>query len=302
MLLALDVGNTQTVIGVFDDAPHGERSYADRIPGELPGLAHSWRIATVTERTADEHALLITELLALSGLRVPGRAAARLPALGDPSVDGVIDGIAVSSSVPSVTAALRLTASSWFDVPLVVVGPGVKTGMSILYDDPREVGADRVVNAVAAIDLFGSPSIVVDLGTATTFDAISAAGEYLGGAIVPGIEISMDALFAHAAALRRVELVAPSVVIGRSTVESMQAGAVYGYAALVDGLCRRIEAELGPATVIATGGLAALVAPHAEMVAHHEPWLTLHGLRLVYRRNAPAKEPGRLAVDAGSQP
>lgn len=284
MLLALDVGNTQTVIGVFDDgAPQVSR--AQRPPGELPGLAHSWRVATVAERTADEHALLITELLRLTGLHVPGRATTgrALPTGAERAVDGIV----VSSSVPAVTAALRLTVASWFDVPLVVVGPGVKTGMAILYDDPREVGADRVVNAVAAIDLFGGPAIVVDLGTATTFDAISAAGEYLGGAIVPGIEISMDALFEHAAALRRVELVAPGVVIGRSTVESMQAGAVYGYASLVDGLCRRIEAELGEATVVATGGLAGLVAPHADAVAHHEPWLTLHGLRLVYERNAP---------------
>ncbi|HVC25736.1 MAG TPA: type III pantothenate kinase [Acidimicrobiales bacterium] len=283
MLLALDVGNTQTVVGVFDDRsdPSGGPG---RAAGELPGLVHSWRIATVVERTADEHAVLLLDLLRLVGLHVPGRASAA----ADAASRGVVDGIVVSSSVPAVTAALRLTVASWFEVPLVVVGPGVKTGMPILYDDPREVGADRVVNAVGAIDLYGGPAIVVDLGTATTFDAISGDGEYLGGAIVPGIEISMNALFEHAAALRRVELVAPGVTIGRSTVESMQAGAIYGFAALVDGLCNRMRDELGPATVLATGGLAALVAPHCKAVAHHEPWLTLHGLRLVYARNSPA--------------
>jgi type III pantothenate kinase len=284
MLLALDVGNTQTVVGVFDDAAGRSVAEVPRRPGELPGLVHSWRVATVAERTTDEHALLLAGLLGLAGLRVAGSPGARVGAGGEAL--GVVDGIAVSSSVPAVTAALRQTVPSWFDVPLVVVGPGVRTGMPIRYDDPREVGADRVVNAVAALDLFGGPAIVVDLGTATTFDAISAAGEYLGGAIVPGIEISMNALFEHAAALRRVELVAPAAVIGRTPVESMQSGAVYGYAALVEGLCSRIEAELGAATVIATGGLAGLVVPHAKVVSHHEPWLTLHGLRLVYERNS----------------
>ncbi len=276
MLLALDVGNTQTVIGVFGDlAPRP--APAPRAPGELPGLAHSWRVSTVLERTADEHALLIQELLGLVGLAIapgPGRGG------------GLIEGIAISSSVPSVTGALREMAARWFTVPTVVVEPGIRTGMPVLYDNPKEVGADRIVNAVAALDLFGGPAIVVDLGTATTFDAISAKGEYLGGVIAPGIEISMDALFAHAAALRRVELVAPRSVIGRSSIESMQAGAIFGHAGLVDGVCRRIEAELGPCAVIATGGLGGLVAPHAETVAHYEPWLTLHGLQILYARNA----------------
>jgi type III pantothenate kinase len=176
-------------------------------------------------------------------------------------------------------------AARYFDAPCVIVEPGIKTGMPILYENPREVGADRISNAVAALDLYEPPAIVVDLGTATTFDVISAAGEYLGGAIVPGIEISMDALFERAEALRRVELREPRHVVGRTTVEAMQSGAIYGYAALVDGLCRRIEKEIGSSTIVATGGLSSLISPHAEAVAHAEPWLTLHGLRLIYLRN-----------------
>ena len=278
MLLALDVGNTQTVVGLF--APTGAGT-SKRGPGELPDLLHHWRLATVLERTADEYALLITELLRLVGLEFTGASAG----------DGV-DGIAVSSSVPEVTSAMREMAHVWFDVPLVVIEPGVRTGMPILYDNPKEVGADRVANAVGAIDLFGGPAIVVDLGTATTFDVISAAGEYVGGAITPGIEISMEALFEHAAALRRVELIEPRNVIGKSTVESIQSGAIYGYTGLVDGMCRRIEQEIGPSTVIATGGLARLITPLSEMVQHHEPWLTLHGLRLVFDRNVARDEGG----------
>ncbi|MFZ0059958.1 MAG: type III pantothenate kinase [Acidimicrobiales bacterium] len=283
MLLAIDVGNTQTVIGVFDDpvVPFDPRN---RVPGELPGLGHSWRISTVGDRTADEYAVTVGQLLATVGIALPATGDATVvPARAAPRK---ITGIVVSSSVPSVTAALRRMVADWCAVSLVVVEPGIRTGMPILYDNPKEVGADRIVNAVGAIDLFGGPAIVVDFGTATTFDVISAAGEYLGGAIAPGLEISMDALFAHAAALRRVELVAPASVVGRSTVESMQSGAVFGHAALVDGLCRRIRAELGEATVIATGGLCGVVAPHTEVVAWVEPWLTLHGLRILYVRNA----------------
>jgi type III pantothenate kinase len=293
VLLAIDVGNTQTVLGVFRGArpPRAEPDEAPRpprVPGELPDLLHHWRVVTVPERTADEHALLVTELLRLVGLDVDGRRGAGVARGGRE-----IDGIAVSSSVPSVTAALREMAAQWFAaVPFVVVEPGVRTGIPILYDNPKEVGADRVANAVGAFDLYGGPAIVVDLGTATTFDAISATGEYLGGAISPGIEISMDALFAEAAALRRVELVPPRHAIGKSTVESIQSGAVFGYTALVDGLCRRIAAELGPARVIATGGLAGLIVPLSEVIEHHEPWLTLHGLRLVFERNVFRPEPG----------
>jgi type III pantothenate kinase len=258
-----------------------------RTPGHLADLIHHWRLATVIERTADEYALIVTDLLRLVGLDFAGSAVEP----GQPA--GGVSGIALSSSVPEVTSAIREMTHAWFDVPLVVIEPGVRTGMPILYDNPKEVGADRVANAVGALDLFGGPAIVVDLGTATTFDAISAAGEYVGGAITPGIEISMEALFDHAAALRRVELVEPRNVIGKSTVESIQSGAIYGYTGLVDGMCRRIADELGPSTIIATGGLARLITPLSEMIQHHEPWLTLHGLRLVFGRNVARDEGGR---------
>jgi type III pantothenate kinase len=297
MLLALDVGNTQTVIGLFvsaaapgpkshehgGDEPVFATARGDSVtagPGELADLLHHWRLATVAERTADEYALLVTELLRLVGREFAAPA------------DGGVGGMVVSSSVPEVTSAIREMAHIWFDVPLVVVEPGIRTGMPILYDNPKDVGADRVANAVGAIDLYGGPAIVVDMGTATTFDAISAAGEYLGGAITPGIAISMEALFEHAAALRRVELVEPRNVIGKSTVESIQSGAIYGYTGLVDSMCRRIADELGPSAIIATGGLAGLITPLSEMIQHHEPWLTLHGLRLVFDRNVARDESG----------
>jgi type III pantothenate kinase len=277
VLLALDIGNTHTVIGVFDPPLPASGAAERRAAGagvELPDLVHHWRIATVAERTPDEHALLLVDLLRLVGMDLRGEDR------------HLLTGIAVSSSVPSATSALREMAQRWFRVPTVVVEPGVRTGMPILYDNPKEVGADRIANAVGALDLFAPPLIVVDLGTATTFDVISADGEYLGGAITPGIEISTDALFAQAAALRRVELVEPRNVVGKSTVESIQSGVIYGQVALVDGLCRRIMDELGEATVVATGGLAELIRPLSEEIDHHEPWLTLHGLRLVFERNS----------------
>ena len=253
MLLVIDVGNTQTVIGLYGD-------------GDL--LDH-WRIATNSERTSDEHALLFAQFLEQHGF----------------SFDDDITGIAVSSVVPRLTSALREMTDRYFRFDPVVIEPGIKSGVPILYDSPREVGADRIANAVGTLDLYGGPAVVVDFGTATTFDAISANGEYLGGAIVPGIEISMDALFARAAWLRRVELIEPRNVIGRSTVESIEAGAVYGTVALVDGMVRRFEDELGKSTVIATGGLGGLIAPLSDTIQHHEPWLTLHGLRLIHQKN-----------------
>ena len=261
MLLAIDVGNTQTVIGMF--APDGGTGQWP------PELLHHWRVSSNEERTADEMALLVAQLLDLQGF----------------DIDRTVTGIAVASVVPRTTAALREMTEKWFPVTSVIVEPGIKTGMPILYDNPKEVGADRIADAVAAFDMYGGPTIVIDFGTATTVEAISPAGEYLGGAIIPGIEISLDALFGRAAALRRVELVEPRNVIGKNTVEAMQSGAVYGFAAQVDGLCARFEEELGDCSVVATGGLAGLIAPLAESIDHHEPWLTLYGLRIIYNRN-----------------
>jgi type III pantothenate kinase len=191
----------------------------------------------------------------------------------------------VSSTVPRLTAVLRTLAERYLSVAPVVLEPGTRSGVPILYDNPRQVGPDRIANALAAYERYGGPAIMVDFGTATTVDAVSAKGEYLGGAILPGIEISLDALFARAAALSWVELVKPRRVIGKSTAESVQSGVLYGFAAAVDGLVRRFEAELGPCTVVSTGGLAELVTPLTTTIAHHEPWLTLRGLRLIYMMN-----------------
>ena len=259
MLLTIDVGNTQTVIGLYGDG------------GTSHELTDHWRIATNAARTSDELALLFGEFLGSSGL--------------DWKTD--VTGVAVSSGVPMVTFELRRMCARYLQIEPVILGAGVKTGMPVLYDNPKEVGADRIANAVGAYDLYGGPTIVVDFGTATTFDVISTAGEYLGGAIIPGIEISLDALFGRAAALRRVELVEPRSVIGKTTVESIQSGTIYGYSAMVDGMCDRIEEQLGATTVLATGGLADLIAPVAESIEHVEPWLTLHGLRLIWEKNQP---------------
>jgi type III pantothenate kinase len=252
-LLTIDVGNTQTVLGLFEGTT----------------LEHHWRISTNAERTADELALLLSELLRLRGIEFhPDHL-----------------GIAVSSVVPRCTAALRELTEEQFGVKAVVLEPGTRTGMPILYDEPKNVGADRLANSIGAYAQYGGPCIVVDFGTATTLDAVSAKGEYLGGSIIPGIEISLDALFSRAAALRRVELVEPRNVIGKNTIEALQSGAVYGFTAQVDGVCARMKGELGPATVIATGGLASLITPLSTEIDHHEPWITLEGLRIIWERN-----------------
>lgn len=262
MLLAVDAGNTDTVIGLYDLSVTEPQAADD-------GLIDHWRIATHAERTADEHAVMFQGFL----------AAKRRNALDD------IEGIVISSGVPRVMANLRNMADRYLGRSAVVLEPGTRTGVPIRTDHPREVGADRIANAVAAYDLFGGPTIMVDFGTATTCDAVSVDGEYLGGAIAPGVEISLDALVGRAAALRQVEMAEPRSVLGRTTVESIQSGIVYGFAAQVDGLCTRIEDELGECNVVATGGLSPLIAPFAESIQHVEPWLTLHGLRLVYGMN-----------------
>jgi type III pantothenate kinase len=270
LLLALDVGNTQTVVGLYDLDPAASANLERRLADSA--LIDHWRIATHAERTADEHALVLQEFLGFHGSTWD---------------DNDIQGIAVCSSVPRVTGALRRMSERYFGFPALIVEPGVRTGLPILYDNPKEVGADRIADAVGAFDLFGGPTIVIDFGTATTFEAISAKGEYLGGAIFPGIDISLDALFSRAAGLRRVELVEPRSVIGRSTVESIQSGVIHGYTSLVDGMCERITNDIdAEATVVATGGLSGLIGPLSSAIDHVEPWLTLHGLRLIYEKNA----------------
>lgn len=253
MLLAVDVGNTQTVLGLYE----GER------------LAEHWRVATESERTGDELAALLARLLELRGR-----------SFGD------IDAMALSSTVPALVRAYEELAESYVDAPLLVLGPGVRTGVPVQYDDPREVGPDRIANAVAARERYGAPSIVVDFGTSTNFDAVSAAGEYVGGVLAPGIEVSMDALFLRAARLRRVDFAEPPSVIGKTTAAALQSGVVYGFAGQVDGIVRRMRAELGDtAPAIATGGLAELIAPHSETIDRVDPLLTLEGLRLVWELN-----------------
>jgi type III pantothenate kinase len=251
MLLAVDVGNTNTVLGLFDD----------------DSLYESYRIKTDPRVTADELMLMFRGLLA------------------DHSHP---DGVAVCSTVPAVLHELRIMFDRYFaDVHTVIVGPGIRTGVPLLYDNPREVGPDRVVNTLAAHTLYGGPAIVVDFGTSTNFDVVSAKGEFLGGALAPGIEISVDALAARAARLFKVELKRPRSVIGKTTNEALQSGLLYGFAGQVDGMVRRISRELDTdPVVIATGGLSHLMASVCETLTHHEPDLTLHGLRLVYDRNA----------------
>ncbi|MGH9011639.1 MAG: type III pantothenate kinase, partial [Acidimicrobiia bacterium] len=249
--------------------PHDTGPGRSRETTKEADLVDHWRIVTVAERTSDELALLLRQFLGWH----------------DVTPFEQITGIAISSVVPSVTASLRQMSDRHFGVAPLVIEPGVRTGMPILYENPKEVGADRIANAVAAYDLYGGPSIVVDFGTATTLDAISAKGEYLGGAIIPGIEVSMDALFGRAAGLRKVELVPPRNVIGKSTVESIQSGAIHGFTGQVDHLVRCFVQELGECTVVATGGLASLISPLSSTIQHQEPWLTLYGLRIVYDRN-----------------
>lgn len=255
MLLAIDVGNTHTVIGVFA----GEE------------LLDSWRIGTDAHRTADEQGVLLSALLNRS----------------EAAHGAGVSGIAVCSTVPSVLLEMRGMCRRYFpDVPAVVVEPGVRTGVPVLTDNPKEVGTDRIVNALAAVHLYGGPAIVVDFGTATTFDAIGGRGEYLGGAIAPGIDISVEALAARGAQLHRVELVRPRSVIGKNTVQALQAGILFGFAGQVDGVVERMAAELGgKVTVVATGGLAPLVLGEVRRIDAHEPDLTLIGLRLVFDRN-----------------
>jgi type III pantothenate kinase len=273
MLLAIDVGNTNTVLGVFD----GEE------------VIEHWRIATVPDRTADEIAVVLRGLLTQSPVF---KDPERFGTLGGDLGEAGIDGIALCSTVPSVLHEMRDLCRRYYrEVPAVIVEPGVRTGVPIRYDNPKEVGSDRIMNALAAVHLYGGPAIVVDFGTSTNFDAVNARGEFVGGALAPGIEISVDALSRRAAQLLKVELTRPPRVVGKNTVEALQSGIVYGFAGQVEGIARRIARELAPSdpdsvTIIATGGLAPLVMNEVSIIDAHEPWLTLIGLRLVFERNA----------------
>ncbi len=255
MLLAVDTGNTQTHIGIF----------------RRESLIAQWRTSTEPGRTADELGLIFQQFLALVGL----------------SFSREVTGVVIGSVVPTQTAALREMVARYFHFEPVVVEPGIRTGLAVKTDHPREVGADRIVNAVAAIELVGPPAIVIDFGTATTFDAIGERGDFLGGAIAPGLEVSADALFRIAAQIQKVELVVPADVVGRSTTEAVRSGVMLGAAAMVDGMIERMSKTLGGhASVLATGGLAPRVIPACTSTIRYEPDLTLMGLRLLYERNA----------------
>ena len=257
MFLAIDVGNTETVIGLF---PAG--SGVDDDP------ADHWRLSTVESPTADEVALAYRSLL-----RFAGYDFADITAIG------------IASGVPQVTSSLREMCQRYAPVEPLVLGPGIRTGMPILYDSPKDVAPDRIANGVAAFESYGGPCIVVDFSTATIFDGISEKGEYVGGAICPGIEISVNALFERAALLKRTELTAPKNVIGRSAAESIQSGLIHGFSGQADHMIDLFREELGGGAVVATGSLAAVIAHHCETVEHVDPWLTLRGLRIVHARN-----------------
>jgi type III pantothenate kinase len=250
MLLAIDVGNTNTVLGLYHDKK----------------LIQHWRIKTDANSTADELILTFNGLLK-----------------DQPEVTG----ISLCSTVPSVLREMRWMLERYFPkTKTVIIEPGTKTGVPIITDNPKEVGADRIANSLAVFDRHGGPSVVVDFGTSTNFDVVSEKGEFLGGALAPGIEISLDALASRAAQLRKVEFVKPRSVIGKNTVEALQSGALYGFAGQVDGILQRIIAEIGPVkAVVATGGLASLVVEESSTITHHEPDLTLEGLRLVFEKN-----------------
>ena len=253
MLIAIDVGNTQTVMGLFV----GEE------------LVDSWRLSTVRDRTADEYRLFLAGLLRQDGYRLED-----------------VDGVALSSVVPTAKQAMVEVAHDLVDGIVVVVGPGVRTGLPINIDNPREVGADRVVNSVAAANKYGTPVVVVDFGTATNMDVVDGSGAYVGGAIAPGLEISQTALIEATAALRRVDLDPPRAPIGKNTVEAIQSGLLYGHAGLVDGIVGRILNEMeGTPAVVATGGLASTIVPHCRTVDRVDETLTLDGLRMVYEMN-----------------
>jgi type III pantothenate kinase len=274
MLLVIDVGNTNTVLGVFS------RSAASADPPRYDQLVANWRVATSRRSTVDEYGVLFRNLFSMAGLESKG-----------------IHGIVISSVVPPLDPVLRQVCERYFNLRPLFIEPGVKTGMPVQYDNPAEVGADRIVNAVAAFEKHGGPCIVVDFGTATTFDCVSAKGEYMGGVICPGIGISADALFDRTARLPRVEIRKPARVIGSNTVSSLQSGLYYGYLGLVDGILELLLAEMGKEThVLATGGLGPMIGKGSKYIKDVDDFLTLEGLRIIWERNAASRKDSSAAT------